>query len=122
MWLGFRLSKIPVIRIDSSAAKGVATRQRVGSIRHLSLRTLWLHNLVKARAFEMRKVAGTTKAADMGTKSHHRGRHRALCQLCHLMDKDQFLNMRPADVNMLICESLRELHDEPLNQTMTYTT
>ena len=42
LWLGFRLSKIPVIRVDSSAAKGVATRQGVGSIRHLSLRTLWL--------------------------------------------------------------------------------
>ena len=34
MWLGFRLSKIPVVRIDSSAAKGVATRQGAGAIRH----------------------------------------------------------------------------------------
>ena len=101
------MNKIPVIRVDSSAAKGVATRQGVGSIRHLSLRTLWLHNMVKARAFEMRKVAGTYKAADMGTTSHPRGRHRALCQLCRLMDKDQFMKMRPTDVNMLICEGLR---------------
>ena len=47
IWLGFRFSKIPAVRVDSIAAKGVATRQWVGAIRHLSLRTLWLQDLVK---------------------------------------------------------------------------
>ena len=47
-WLGFR----PYVRahIDSAAARGIAKREGVGKIKHLSTRVLWIQQKVKAKA------------------------------------------------------------------------
>ena len=55
---------------DSSGARGMIQRQRVGKVRHLSCRVLWLQDLVGAGQIKLATIAGSLNPADIGTKRH----------------------------------------------------
>ncbi|CAK9112427.1 unnamed protein product [Durusdinium trenchii] len=53
---------------DSSAAKGITARQGVGRVKHLSLKELWVQDMVAKKAFKVQKESTETNWADIGTK------------------------------------------------------
>ena len=57
-----------VVRTDSSAAKGIASRRGVGKVRHLHTPCLWVQQRVFRRDLAVEKVAGPLNVADLGTK------------------------------------------------------
>ena len=93
-FMGFHV----VLRLhtDSSAAKGIMTREGTGKIRHLSVRILWIQQVVKKKEAELIKVLGLENPADLGTKSHPAARLIYLKQLCHLVEMD-FRSLPEAD-------------------------
>ena len=54
--------------IDSSAALGICSRSGLGKFRHLQTHTLWVHEKIRAGAFELRKVKGDVSPVDLSTK------------------------------------------------------
>ena len=54
--------------VDSTAAKGVASRVGIGKVRHLEVRFLWLQELVQLREVRVLKVRGDANPADVLTK------------------------------------------------------
>ena len=56
------------IRMDADAARGMASRQGIGRMRHLDVRYLWLQDLVKTGVIRIRKVWGKQNPADVLTK------------------------------------------------------
>jgi hypothetical protein len=58
----------PRVLVDSSAAKGIASRRGVGKVRHLHVSTLWLQEAVQNRRLRLEKTKGTENVADLGTK------------------------------------------------------
>ena len=58
-----------VIRTDSSAAKGIATRKGVGKVKHLSLKELWVQDHVQKGNIKVVKEPTASNWADLGTKS-----------------------------------------------------
>ena len=68
--------------VDASATIGVVRRNRVGRVRHLDVRYLWLQEKIGTGEFHIRKVLGTENPADLMTK--HLGSdaaHSALVRL-----------------------------------------
>ena len=57
-----------VIRTDSTAAKGIASRRGAGKVRHIHTPTLWVQQRVFRKDLSVEKVAGPENVADMGTK------------------------------------------------------
>ena len=93
--------------LDSSAARGILSRQGVGRIRHLSCRVLWLQTLVKLRrefscdqygkkihstCHLVSAVSGHLNLADLGTKRLAKKRLLELMNFCNLgyVDNDIF--------------------------------
>ncbi len=85
--------------LDSSAARGILSRQGVGRIRHLSCRVLWLQTLVKLRrefscdqygrkihstCHLVSAVLGHVNLADLGTKRLAKKRLLELMCFCNL--------------------------------------
>ena len=56
------------LRVDSSAAKSIASRIGLGRVRHLEVKFLWLQAVVCDKRLEVRKVHGTQNPADILTK------------------------------------------------------
>ena len=56
------------IWIDSSAAKGIASRAGLGKLRHLEVSFLWVQQALKDKKFVLRKIAGDKNPADVLTK------------------------------------------------------
>ena len=54
--------------LDSSAAKGIASRMGLGRVRHLEVRFLWLQEVVRKGRVIIKKVAGERNPADILTK------------------------------------------------------
>ena len=54
--------------IGSSAAIGICSRQGLGKLRHLDTHTLWIHQAVRLRRVDFRKVAGEVSPANLFTK------------------------------------------------------
>jgi hypothetical protein len=54
--------------VDAEVARAMASRRRIGRVRHLQIRHLWLQECVKAGAMTVRKVAGQRNPADVLTK------------------------------------------------------
>ena len=63
---------------DSSAAKGLASRRGVGSVRHIATPALWLQDAVEAKRLDLRKLAGKANPADLGYKGAQWGRYPAV--------------------------------------------
>ena len=55
--------------LDSSAARGIITRQGVGRVKHLQIRTLFLQELHKQGTLSVHPVGTKENTADIGTKS-----------------------------------------------------
>ena len=56
------------IYIDSSAAKGIASRMGLGKTRHIAVHLLWVQEKVRNQEFELVKCKGTENPADLMTK------------------------------------------------------
>jgi hypothetical protein len=54
--------------IDSSAAKGFASKRGVGKMRHMEVKWLWLQEEVRRGRVRVKKVLGTENPADLLTK------------------------------------------------------
>ena len=67
------------VRIDSTAAVGICTRQGLGKLRHLDTHTLWIQQAVRTGRVDLRKVPGDANPADLGTKILTGDRIRQLC-------------------------------------------
>jgi hypothetical protein len=56
------------IHIDSSAAKGIASRTGLGKVRHISVHLLWVQERLRNKDFELFKCKGIDNVADLQTK------------------------------------------------------
>jgi hypothetical protein len=56
------------IWVDSTTAKAIAARIGLGKVRHMEVKYLWVQQAMKAKKFEVKKVAGEKNFADIGTK------------------------------------------------------
>ena len=72
---------------DATAAVGVMRREGVGKIRHLSVRCLWLQQVVREKRIIIDKIETSSQPADLGTKPHYRARLGLLKGLCGIMDE-----------------------------------
>lgn len=54
--------------MDASSAIAIATRSRVGAVRHLAARYLWVQSEVEKGAVAIEKVAGPPNPSHVGTK------------------------------------------------------
>ena len=73
---GFRV--ILRLRSDASAAIGMMRREGAGRIRHISVRCLWLQQLVKEKKVEVVKIHTSQNKADLGTKPMGKARFEEL--------------------------------------------
>ena len=66
-----RLRPEKVFRLysDATAGRGICQRQGPGKVRHLSIRNLWIQDLVEKRAAQIAKIKGTENVADLLTKA-----------------------------------------------------
>ena len=62
-----------VAQTDSSAGKGIASRVGVGKVKHLSLRELWLQDVVQQGRVVILKRAHEDKRGRLGYKGADRG-------------------------------------------------
>ena len=56
------------LKVDSSAAKAMASRSGIGKVRHLETKFLWVQDAVSRRRFTLQKVPGKINPADVLTK------------------------------------------------------
>ena len=57
------------LHIDSSAAKGIASRRGLGKVRHIELCELWLQDQVARGKIMLSKISGVDNFSDSLTKS-----------------------------------------------------
>ena len=57
-----------VLKGDATAAKGIALRKGLGTVRHIEVNQLWLQDKINKSEFEIHKVKGTENLADALTK------------------------------------------------------
>ena len=57
------------VKTDSSAAKGIASREGLGKVRHIEVNQLWIQDKVANGDIEMVKVLGNENVADALTKN-----------------------------------------------------
>ena len=55
--------------LDNAAARGMCRRDRVGTIRHLSTKVVWLQQLLKSGVVTVGACTSAEIRADLGTKS-----------------------------------------------------
>ena len=56
------------VKTDASAAKGIASRRRLGKVRHIDVSQLWLQDRVKKGEIVIEKVSTKDNLADALTK------------------------------------------------------
>jgi hypothetical protein len=56
------------IWVDSSAAKGIASRVGLGKLRHMEVSYLWVQQALRQNKFELKKILGLVNPADILTK------------------------------------------------------
>ena len=59
----------PLVRVDATASKAIASRRGVGRVRHLHTQVLWVQEAVARRELTIVKVTGNENPGDMGTKT-----------------------------------------------------
>ena len=90
--------------LDSSAARGLLSRQGVGKVRHMSGKLLWCQDLHKSKWMEVHAVDTSLNVADMGTKGLQAERIRGLLAMLNVRDLKNGLSLYgEAD--------LQEIHD-----------
>lgn len=73
-----KIKVIVHLKGDSSAARGIASRQGVGKIRHMQVRFLWLQDEVKERRIKLGTEKSEENVADLGTKALEKDKLRYL--------------------------------------------
>ena len=58
----------PHLKVDATAAIGIAQRKGLGKLRHLDTQSLWIQDAVRRRRVRLEKVLGTEKPSDLPTK------------------------------------------------------
>ena len=53
---------------DSTATIGICGRRRLGKLRHIDTQCVWIHQKVRNKAVELRKISGEMIPADLFTK------------------------------------------------------
>ena len=66
--MGVSTSDPLVVHVDATAGLGIVSRRGAGRIRHIACPTLWLQQAVQDGRVRLKKVAGTSNPADLGTK------------------------------------------------------
>ena len=56
------------VRVDSSAARSIASRIGLGKIRHMEVKFLWIQEMVNSKKIVVRKIRGDFNPADNLTK------------------------------------------------------
>ena len=64
--LGRKFSML--MRVDATAAQGIAARRGVGQVKHLAVSTLWLQQWTTSKELKIKKVDSGENVADLGTK------------------------------------------------------
>ncbi len=84
---------LPVeVETDSSAAKGFASRQGLGRLRHVQTRFLWLQERIRMQHLHLTKIKGEANVADVLTKV------TAAARLSDVLQKIGF-HVKPHEVN-----------------------
>ena len=68
------------VETDSTPAIGMCSRTGVGKTRHIQARWLWIQDVIRDKVVRLKKVKGTEKEADMGTKDLDGPAHQRLLQ------------------------------------------
>ena len=71
------------VRVDASAGRGIAVRQRAGRICHIATPTLWVHKLTQDGTVKITKIPGVSNPEDIGTKHLDGGSIRRALERCH---------------------------------------
>jgi len=87
----------PVLKMDSSGARGIAGRQGVGKVRSLETRVLWLQQKVRERAITIGAVPGAQNPADIGTKCLDVRKLRTFAADCGIMRLSEDGTLHPLD-------------------------
>ena len=58
----------PHLKVDATAAIGIAQRKGLGKLRHLDTQSLWIQDAVRQRRVHLEKVLGTENPSDLLTK------------------------------------------------------
>ena len=73
--LEFMKVKVQLVLLsDSSAARGIASRQGSGKVKHLAMKELWLQQAVRDKVLTIEPVDTLLNWSDLGTKSLDKGR------------------------------------------------
>ena len=90
------------VRSDSSAARGMCHRQGPGKVKHLSIKKLFVQELVQNKVISLDKVGADENRADIGTKHLTRAR---LEQLVRMLGMVRYINGQlvqvGAEINMI---------------------
>jgi hypothetical protein len=66
--LGWKMEEAREVRMDSSAARGMAGRRGLGKTRHIDVRRLWMQEVIESRRIATKKVPGSSKPLDVFAK------------------------------------------------------
>ena len=66
--LGWKIESVPEIRMDSSAARGIAGRRGLGKTRHIEVRRLWIQECLESKRIVTKKIPGMNNPSDILTK------------------------------------------------------
>ena len=85
----FELSPKLMLKLDSSSARSILSRQGVGRIRHVEVACLWAQQWVKEKEVQLLTEPTASNQADLNTKVHSIGRFRALMDLIGMKDVNE---------------------------------
>ena len=66
--MGWKVESMLELRMESSAARGMAGRRGLGKTRHIDVRRLWLQEVIEKKKIVTKKVLGVKNPADVLTK------------------------------------------------------
>ena len=81
---GRKVESVPELRVDSSAARGMAGRRGLGKTRHIDVRRLWLQEVIEGKKVTTKKVSGVRNPSDTLTKPKGYKETSTLMGMVHL--------------------------------------
>ena len=83
-----------LVRTDSSAALAMASRLGPGKVRHLSIKSLFLQELVRRNRVQIEKQPGVHNRADIGTKDVDKTQMYKCLEQCQVVRQPELLPKR----------------------------
>ena len=80
--IGFKLNEPILLRVDSTACLGMASRKGAGRVRHIHTPCLWLQTAISEGKIVIDKVEGSVNPADLGTKVLPQASIQRILQAC----------------------------------------